>query len=381
MMLPAPPCRPARVCVRVRVRVRARARPSPKAFGRMCAHIHMDIALRTRLSSRRPVLLSPRARRERSGAERSGARGADERCRSRSVRGRARSRPPPARRPWRSGTTRSSARTAGRCSRWRARRPRAASARARRASAVRSPHGDDVRRHGAQRMRGPPLMATVGDAGWWWQSWPACASPSSAPRRSWRASSRCGRRCRRPGRLADARQLTTAPGGRQVELQQVSPQHGGGGCEAGREEAATTVRQRATVDDDCPKCGHRGLEYYTMQVREAGRRRERGGLGGRVIHGDGALLPCGASRSCAQRTRGRRSSTSAPSAGTSSRSTPRQQASKGRAEREREREGGRVALPPLAAWTASDLFVVGLGGCGEVYTYVRTWMDGWIEAH
>lgn len=26
-------------------------------------------------------------------------------------------------------------------------------------------------------------------------------------------------------------------------------------------------RQRATVDETCPKCGHQGLDYYTMQLR------------------------------------------------------------------------------------------------------------------
>lgn len=29
------------------------------------------------------------------------------------------------------------------------------------------------------------------------------------------------------------------------------------------------VRERATVDEECTKCGHRGLEYYTMQLRSA----------------------------------------------------------------------------------------------------------------
>lgn len=26
---------------------------------------------------------------------------------------------------------------------------------------------------------------------------------------------------------------------------------------------------QATVDEDCPKCGHHQLEYYTMQLRSA----------------------------------------------------------------------------------------------------------------
>ncbi|EIE27025.1 hypothetical protein COCSUDRAFT_83584 [Coccomyxa subellipsoidea C-169] len=28
-------------------------------------------------------------------------------------------------------------------------------------------------------------------------------------------------------------------------------------------------RTRATVDDDCPKCGNHGMEYYTRQLRSA----------------------------------------------------------------------------------------------------------------
>lgn len=28
-------------------------------------------------------------------------------------------------------------------------------------------------------------------------------------------------------------------------------------------------RQRATVDEACPKCGNQGMEYYTMQLRSA----------------------------------------------------------------------------------------------------------------
>ncbi|DBB03872.1 hypothetical protein WJX77_003594 [Trebouxia sp. C0004] len=31
----------------------------------------------------------------------------------------------------------------------------------------------------------------------------------------------------------------------------------------------TNARTRATVDEECPKCGHFGLEYYTMQLRSA----------------------------------------------------------------------------------------------------------------
>lgn len=27
--------------------------------------------------------------------------------------------------------------------------------------------------------------------------------------------------------------------------------------------------QSAQVDEECPKCGHFGLEYYTMQLRSA----------------------------------------------------------------------------------------------------------------
>lgn len=46
----------------------------------------------------------------------------------------------------------------------------------------------------------------------------------------------------------------------QVELQQIKT------LEGKQEQEQEETRQRATVDDDCPKCGHRGLEYYTMQV-------------------------------------------------------------------------------------------------------------------
>lgn len=31
----------------------------------------------------------------------------------------------------------------------------------------------------------------------------------------------------------------------------------------------TLLQLQATVDEDCPKCGHHQLEYYTMQLRSA----------------------------------------------------------------------------------------------------------------
>eukprot|EP00238_Polyblepharides_amylifera_P000054 CAMPEP_0196570444 /NCGR_PEP_ID=MMETSP1081-20130531/531_1 /TAXON_ID=36882 /ORGANISM="Pyramimonas amylifera, Strain CCMP720" /LENGTH=86 /DNA_ID=CAMNT_0041886891 /DNA_START=340 /DNA_END=600 /DNA_ORIENTATION=- len=34
-------------------------------------------------------------------------------------------------------------------------------------------------------------------------------------------------------------------------------------------EEAEKMRQNATVDEKCPKCGHPQLEYYTMQLRSA----------------------------------------------------------------------------------------------------------------
>mmetsp|Transcript_31234 Transcript_31234/g.56699 ORF Transcript_31234/g.56699 Transcript_31234/m.56699 type:complete len:125 (-) Transcript_31234:684-1058(-) len=34
-------------------------------------------------------------------------------------------------------------------------------------------------------------------------------------------------------------------------------------------EELLKARKRATVDENCPKCNHRGLEYYTMQLRSA----------------------------------------------------------------------------------------------------------------
>ncbi|WPT14328.1 DNA-directed RNA polymerase I subunit RPA12 [Picochlorum sp. SENEW3] len=35
------------------------------------------------------------------------------------------------------------------------------------------------------------------------------------------------------------------------------------------EENALASRTRATVDEDCPKCGHHGMEFYTLQLRSA----------------------------------------------------------------------------------------------------------------
>ncbi|GAX73936.1 hypothetical protein CEUSTIGMA_g1386.t1 [Chlamydomonas eustigma] len=35
------------------------------------------------------------------------------------------------------------------------------------------------------------------------------------------------------------------------------------------DEELLKQRQRATVDEACPKCGNQGMEFYTMQLRSA----------------------------------------------------------------------------------------------------------------
>ena len=35
------------------------------------------------------------------------------------------------------------------------------------------------------------------------------------------------------------------------------------------EENALSSRTRAVVDETCPKCGGRGMEFYTLQLRSA----------------------------------------------------------------------------------------------------------------
>jgi DNA-directed RNA polymerase I subunit RPA12 len=40
-----------------------------------------------------------------------------------------------------------------------------------------------------------------------------------------------------------------------------------GGDDAG--DGATQARARQTVEEPCPQCGHRKLEFYTMQLRSA----------------------------------------------------------------------------------------------------------------
>mmetsp|Transcript_7286 Transcript_7286/g.24175 ORF Transcript_7286/g.24175 Transcript_7286/m.24175 type:complete len:125 (+) Transcript_7286:156-530(+) len=39
------------------------------------------------------------------------------------------------------------------------------------------------------------------------------------------------------------------------------------GSKVGEQEEV--LRERATVDEKCPKCEHRGLDFYTMQLRSA----------------------------------------------------------------------------------------------------------------
>lgn len=66
-------------------------------------------------------------------------------------------------------------------------------------------------------------------------------------------------------------------------------------------------RKRATVDDECPKCGNKGLEFYTMQAS-----------GGALVPNRAPICLARCSfRSCARRTRARQSSTSVQNAGTS----------------------------------------------------------------
>ena len=38
---------------------------------------------------------------------------------------------------------------------------------------------------------------------------------------------------------------------------------------AEEEAALQEGRTRSTVDEPCPKCGHQGMEFYTLQLRSA----------------------------------------------------------------------------------------------------------------